>query len=180
MILPINTYGSSVLRKKSEPVKEVTPELVELAHNMLETMYKANGVGLAAPQVGKNICLVVVDFAKEEEERKPIILFNPEVEPEDGDNPLVSDEEGCLSVPDIWAKVSRVSRVHLAYTNEKGERVDLRDVTDKLARCAQHELDHLNGILFVDKISIADKAMNASKLKKMAKGNHSSSGNSAL
>jgi peptide deformylase len=169
VILSISTYGSSVLRKKSEPVKEITPDLVELAQNMLETMYKANGVGLAAPQVGKNIRLVVIDLAKEEEEHKPIILFNPEVEPEDGDNPLESSEEGCLSVPDIWANVSRPSRVHLTYINEKSERVDMQNVTGKLARCAQHELDHLNGILFVDKISTADRAMNASKLKRMAK-----------
>lgn len=170
MILPISTYGSAILRKKSKPVEEITPELVELAQNMLETMYKANGVGLAAPQVGKNIRLVVIDLAKEEDEHKPIMLFNPEVEPESGDNPLESSEEGCLSVPDIWANVSRPSRVRLTYTNEKGETVAMQNVTGKLARCAQHELDHLNGVLFVDKISTADRAMNSSKLKKMAKG----------
>jgi len=171
VILPISIYGSQILRKKAEPVKEITPELVELAHNMLETMYKANGVGLAAPQVGKNIRLVVVDLAKEEEERKPIILFNPEVVPEEGENPLETDEEGCLSVPEVWANVSRPGRVRLTYTNEKGERVVLQNITGKFARCAQHEQDHLNGILFVDKISVADKAMNATKLKKMAKAN---------
>lgn len=170
MSLQISTYGSSVLRQKSEPVKDITPELVELAHNMLETMYKANGIGLAAPQVGKNIRLVVIDLSKEEEERTPIILFNPEVFPEEGENPQESEEEGCLSVPDIWANVSRPSKVHLTYTNEEGNIVDMRDVTGKLARCAQHELDHLNGILFVDKISISDKAINASKLRRMAKG----------
>ncbi len=171
MILPISFYGSPILRKKAESVKEITPELVKLAHNMLETMYKANGVGLAAPQVGKSIRLVVIDLSKEEEERRPIILFNPEATPEEGENPVESDEEGCLSVPDVWANVSRPSRVHLAYTNEKGERVVLQNITGKFARCALHEQDHLNGILFTDKISIADKAMNASKLKKMAKEN---------
>ncbi len=169
MILNLKIYGNSDLRKKSEPVAEITPELVELAHNMLETMYKANGVGLAAPQVGKNIRLVVIDLSKEEEERDPIILFNPEVEPEEGDNPAISEEEGCLSVPDIWANVSRPSFVHLKFTNEKGEVIDMRNVSGKLARCAQHELDHLNGILFVDKISISDRAINAGKLKRMAK-----------
>ena len=169
MILNLKIYGNSDLRKKSEPVAEITPELVELAHNMLETMYKANGVGLAAPQVGKNIRLVVIDLSKEEEERDPIILFNPEVEPEEGDNPVISEEEGCLSVPDIWANVSRPSFVHLKYSNEKGEVIDMRNVSGKLARCVQHELDHLNGILFVDKISISDRAINAGKLKRMAK-----------
>jgi len=171
VILPISTYGSSILRKKAEPVEKITPELVELSHNMLETMYKANGIGLAAPQVGKSVRLVVIDLSKEEEERRPIVLFNPEVVPEEGENPVESDEEGCLSVPDIWANVSRPSRVRLTYTNEKGEPVVLQNITGKLARCAQHEQDHLNGILFTDKISIADKAMNASKLKKMAKEN---------
>jgi len=171
VILPISIYGSAILRKKAEPVKEITPELVELAHNMLETMYKANGVGLAAPQVGKNIRLVVVDLAKDEEEHKPIILFNPEVVPEEGENPVETDEEGCLSVPDVWANVSRPGRVSITYTNENGENVVLKNITGKFARCAQHEQDHLNGVLFVDKISIADKAMNATKLKKMAKAN---------
>ena len=169
MILPLCTYGSAILRKKSEPIEEITPELVKLAGDMLETMYNANGVGLAAPQVGKNIRLVVMDLEKEEDERKPIILFNPEVILEEGDNPKESEEEGCLSVPDVWANVLRPSRVRLTYTNENGELVELNNVTGKLARCAQHELDHLNGILFVDKISIADRAINASKLRKMAK-----------
>jgi len=171
MILPISTYGSPILRKKAEPVEEITPELLELSNNMLETMYKANGVGLAAPQVGKSIRLVVIDLAKEDEEHRPIILFNPEVVPEEGENPVETNEEGCLSVPDVWANVSRPSRVHLTYTNEKGERVVLKNITGKFARCAQHEQDHLNGVLFTDKISVSDKAMNASKLKKMAKEN---------
>ena len=169
MTLPLCIYGSPVLRKKSEPVKEITPELVELAHNMLETMYNANGVGLAAPQVGQNVRLVVIDLAKEEEERQPIILFNPVVESEEGDNPIAIEEEGCLSVPEIWVKISRPSRVRITYINENGETVELRDVIGKFARCALHEQDHLNGVLFVDKMSMSDKAMNASKLKKMAK-----------
>ena len=171
MILPLCIYGSQVLRKKSEPVKEITPELVELAHNMLDTMYNANGVGLAAPQVGKNVRLFVIDLTKEEEDRDPIMLFNPVVEPEDGENPVAVEEEGCLSVPEIWVKISRPSRVRITYTNEKGETVELRNITDKFARCALHEQDHLNGVLFVDKMSMSDKAMNASKLKKMAKSN---------
>jgi len=169
VILPICKYGSAVLRKKSEPIKEVTPELVKFAGDMLETMYQSNGVGLAAPQVGRNIRLVVIDISKDEEARNPIMLFNPEVAPEEGDNPKESEEEGCLSLPDIWAKVSRPSKVRLTYTNENGEEVTLNNATGKLARCAQHELDHLNGVLFVDKISIADRAINASKLKRMAK-----------
>ncbi|MCL2260412.1 MAG: peptide deformylase [Fibromonadales bacterium] len=169
MTLPLCIYGSPVLRKKSEPVEEITPELVELARNMLDTMYNANGVGLAAPQVGKNIRLVVIDLSKEDEERNPIMLFNPVVEPEEGENPVALEEEGCLSIPEIWVKISRPSRVRITYTNENSETVELRGVTGKFARCALHEQDHLNGILFVDKMSMSDKAMNASKLKRMAK-----------
>ncbi|MDR0515816.1 MAG: peptide deformylase [Fibromonadaceae bacterium] len=171
MTLPISIYGSSILRKKSEPINEITPELVSLAHDMLETMYKANGIGLAAPQVGKNIRLVVIDLAKEEEQRNPIILFNPKAVPEEGENPEQSEEEGCLSVPDIWAHVSRPGRVHLTYTNENGEAIEMRSVSGKLARCALHEQDHLNGVLFVDKMSTTDRIMNATKLKRMAKKN---------
>jgi peptide deformylase len=168
--LNLRIYGDDALRVHAEPVEEITPELVELAHEMLEVMYEKNGIGLAAPQVGKNIRLVVIDLAREDEDKNPIILFNPEVEPEEGENPLVTDEEGCLSVPDIWAKVTRPSKVRIRYQNEDGEEMVLRNVEGVLARCSQHEADHLNGVLFVDKISAADRALNASKLKKMAKG----------
>ncbi|MDR3000668.1 MAG: peptide deformylase [Fibromonadaceae bacterium] len=169
MELPLNIYGSAVLRKKAEPVEEITPELLELARDMLDTMYKAQGIGLAAPQVGKSIRLVVIDLSKEEDERNPIIFFNPEIQFEDDDNPSEIDEEGCLSVPDIWAKISRPSRVNLTYKNENGETVEMQNVSGKLSRCIQHEIDHLNGVLFTDKMSIADKAVNMGKLKRMAK-----------
>lgn len=171
MTLPLCFYGSSTLRNKSTRVENITPELVELAKNMLNTMYEANGVGLAAPQVGKNISLVVIDIAKEDEKHEPIIIFNPQIEIEKDNNPLEASEEGCLSVPDIWAKISRPSRINLTYTNEDGETVSLKNVTGKLARVAQHEMDHLNGVMFVDKMSISDRAINASKLKRMAKKN---------
>jgi peptide deformylase len=169
--LSLRIYGDEVLRGKAAPIDRVTPELVELAHGMLEVMYQHNGIGLAAPQVGEHIRLVVIDLAREDEERQPVILFNPEVTPEEGENPLVSDEEGCLSVPEIWAKVSRPSRVRIRYQDETGEVVELRDVEGMLARCAQHEADHLDGVLFVDKISASDRAINASKLRQMSKKN---------
>jgi len=170
MILPINIYGDEVLRKKARPIEEITPELVRLAQDMLETMYEAPGIGLAAPQIGKDIRLVVVDITREDDEKRdPIILFNPEIEPEEGENPVVPYEEGCLSVPDVYADVMRPERICVRYQNEKGESVERRNIDGLLARCLQHEVDHLNGVLFVDKISASDRALNQSRLRKMAK-----------
>lgn len=168
--LPICIYGDEVLRKKAQPVTQITPELVQLAHDMLETMYKAPGIGLAAPQIGRNIRLVVIDITREDDEaRDPIILFNPEILPAAGEVPSVPYEEGCLSVPDVFADVMRPERIDVRYQNENGESVERKDVEGLLARCIQHEVDHLNGVLFVDKISAADRAMNQSRLRKMAK-----------
>ncbi|NLB63378.1 MAG: peptide deformylase [Fibrobacter sp.] len=169
-LLAIEIYGSEILRKHSEPVAEVTPELVELAEKMLDTMYEAPGIGLAAPQVGKNIQLIVADVAKEDEEPEPYIIFNPEISFVEEDNPIVDYEEGCLSVPDIFANVQRPEFINVKGINEKGETFEMKNVGGLLSRCIQHEVDHLNGTLFVDKISAADKSINQSKLRKMAKG----------
>lgn len=168
-LLDIKIYGEDVLRKKCKPVERVTPELVELAHQMLETMYDAPGVGLAAPQVGEDIQLVVIDVTHpDDDERCPYIMFNPEWE-EEPDSEPVEYEEGCLSVPDIFCNVTRPGKVLVRYTDEFGERKEKRNCEGLLARCIQHEIDHLHGILFVDKISQADRMLNQSKLRKMAK-----------
>jgi len=173
-MLDIKVLGEDVLRKKAEPVSEITPDLLELAQHMLETMYDAPGVGLAAPQVGKSIRLVVVDpdYREEDEygerKRNPMILFNPEITPA-GDAISEEDEEGCLSVPDIYATVTRPNKIHLKYMNTEGETVEMQNVDGFLARVIQHECDHLEGVLFVDKISPAERALNASKLKKLAR-----------
>lgn len=169
-LLPIKIYGEEILRKKAEPIATITPELVQLAQDMLETMYDAPGIGLAAPQIGKNIRLVVVDITREDDDvRAPMILFNPEIEPEEGENSVVPYEEGCLSVPDVYADVLRPERIRIRFQNEKGEIVEMRNVDGLLSRCFQHEVDHLNGVLFVDKISASDRALNQSRLRKMAK-----------
>lgn len=167
--LDIRIYGDEVLRRKAEPVQAITPELVDLAKDMLQAMYDAPGVGLAAPQVGVPIRLIVVDIAKEGETPEPYIYFNPEVTPEEGENPLVPYEEGCLSVPDVYADVTRPERVRIKAQNEKGEWIEERNVSGLKARCLQHEVDHLEGKLFVDFISAEDKAKNQAMLKKMAK-----------
>ena len=114
-ILPIRIYGDPVLRKKCEPITEITPELRQLAKDMLETMYDAPGCGLAAPQIGKNIRLVVIDTAiPDEEEPRPYIMFNPEWEAEP-DAKNVDYDEGCLSLPEIFCNVVRPDRVTVRF-----------------------------------------------------------------
>lgn len=168
-LLDIKIYGESVLRKKSGPIPAVTPELAALAQDMLETMYDAGGCGLAAPQIGKDIRLVVIDAAKpDEEEPAPHIMFNPEWGPEP-DAVDVIHEEGCLSIPDIWCDVMRKDKVWVRYTDETGAQQELHNCTDMLGRCIQHECDHLEGKLFIDKMSTTDRSLNQSKLRDMAK-----------
>jgi len=158
MAKEIRIYGDDVLRRKAEPVKVITPELVDLAKEMLQVMYDAPGIGLAAPQVGVPIRLIVVDCAKEDEKPEPYIFFNPEVEPEEGENPIVCAEEGCLSVPNVWADVERPERIRLKALNEKGEVVEMTNLSGLFSRCLQHEVDHLEGKLFIDRISEEDLA----------------------
>lgn len=169
-VLPILIYGNETLRKKSEAIEKITPELVQLANDMLETMYEAPGVGLAAPQIGKNIRLVVIDISiPDEEDPNPYIMFNPEWGKED-DSEEVVREEGCLSVPDIFCNVKRPGKIWVRYTDENGEKKELRHIEGLFCRCIQHEIEHLDGHLFVDKISTSDRSLIQSKLKKMAKG----------
>ncbi len=167
-ILPIAIYGDKVLRQKTQEVKKITPELAKLADDMLETMYDAPGVGLAAPQVYKSIRLIVLDvsYAEDEDKREPFILFNPVITHSSGE---VMDEEGCLSFPGINGQVIRPETITVSAINIKGEPFILKDADGLLARCIQHEMDHLNGVLFVDKFSDSDKWINQGKLKKLVK-----------
>ncbi len=166
MVLPIYLYGQKVLRKRAAEVAKVTPELAKLADDMLETMYQSNGIGLAAPQVGKSIRLIVVDVAGEEEEKHPYFLFNPVVAERKG---ACSAEEGCLSVPGVWADVERPETITVEALDKQGKRVVLKGIDGLLARCILHEIDHLDGVLFVDKISATDRTLNEGKLKKISK-----------
>jgi len=166
MVLPIYLYGQKVLRKRATEVAKVTSELAKLAEDMLETMYESNGIGLAAPQIGRSIRLIVVDVAGEEEEKHPYFLFNPTVTERKGD---VTAEEGCLSVPGVWADVERPESITVEYLDKEGKRQVLKKIDGLLARCIQHEIDHLDGVLFVDKISATDRTLNEGKLKKISK-----------
>jgi peptide deformylase len=147
-LLPVYTYGTSVLRKKAKPVKEISDELITLIRDMFETMHYSQGIGLAANQVGSMHRVFVVDISELEgfENEKPIALINPEILATDGE--LVM-EEGCLSIPSIRGKVTRVEKIRIKFYDANLKEV-VMDAGEMLARVMLHELDHLNGILFID------------------------------
>jgi len=179
MILDIVKCGHPVLREKGKRVERVTPELRQLAADMLETMYAANGVGLAAQQVGRAILLAVVDVTGAEQPGEllcngqpqpiktamPLVLTNPAITAMEGEQ---ISAEGCLSVPDVTADIRRAARVRLQAQTLAGENV-LFEATGLLARAFQHEVDHLNGILFLDRMDAATRASFDGKIKKMHK-----------
>jgi peptide deformylase len=168
-ILDIVTFGKPVLRKKTLEAFEITTELKQLAKDMLETMYEAPGVGLAAPQVAQSIRLFVVDVSPSDSPKKqPYVFFNPIITPE---SRPVEMEEGCLSVPDIYANVMRPEKISVNALDIEGNPFELKGVDGLLSRCIQHEMDHLNGILFVDKLRPTDRILFENKLKKLAKKN---------
>jgi len=158
----IHTWPDEVLRRKAAPVEDFGEELQRLVDDMLETMYAAPGVGLAAPQVGISSRLFVIDTSSDTEPGQVIVLANPElVEAEDE----VESEEGCLSVPDYSAKVKRARRVAVRGRNRHGQPVEVRG-EELLARALQHELDHLEGTLFIDRLSPFRREIAKKKLKK--------------
>lgn len=167
-LLKIYEYGAPVLRKIAEPVDEVTEELAVLAENMLHTMYEAPGIGLAAPQVGESVRLIVVDVSGPKEDNEPFVIFNPEITPE---SEAELSEEGCLSVPGIYAEVKRPSVITVKGLDIDGDPIELNKIDGLFARCILHEVDHLDGILFVDHLSDVDKIEYEKQLNKMAKAN---------
>ncbi|ACL69745.1 peptide deformylase [Halothermothrix orenii] len=144
-VLQIRKIGDPVLRSKAKPVTEITKKTLSLIDNMVETMYQAEGVGLAAPQVGVSKRIIVVDTG---EGQGLIELINPEIIETEGKDIM---EEGCLSVPGQTGKVIRASKVTVKGLNRGGKEVRIR-AEGFLARAFQHEIDHLNGILFIDKV----------------------------
>jgi len=148
-VLPIRIMGDPVLREKARPVKEFSPALKRLAADMLETMYESQGVGLAAPQVGISERLFVFDDG----ETGPMAIVNPELYDPDG---IQDGEEGCLSIPGIYFNVERANRIRVRGYDLDGNPIDL-DGEGLLARILQHETDHVDGILFVDRLSDEDR-----------------------
>ena len=164
-ILPIKVYGEEVLRLKAKPVTELTDEIRQFIADLTETMYVKDGVGLAAPQVGRSLRIFVVDpfWFQEGNEKNPVILINPEFKEFEGEETM---EEGCLSLPDIYAKVTRAERVIIEGFNENWEKVSI-EAEDLFARALQHENDHLDGILFIDKVSRIKRISFLKELKKL-------------
>ncbi|MCF8296425.1 MAG: peptide deformylase [Saprospiraceae bacterium] len=172
MILPVVAYGHPILRKISEEIDESYPKLHELIANMYETMYYSVGVGLAAPQVGLNIRLFIIDASPimdDEEEKKNAkkVFINPEIIEEEGEEWAYN--EGCLSIPEIHEDVIRKPRIHIDYFDENFNHHD--EWIDGInARVIQHEYDHLEGTLFVDKINTLKKTLLRRRLHDITKG----------
>jgi len=147
---PILILPDARLRAVADPIEKVDDEVKQLAKDMLDTMYAAPGIGLAAPQIGELRRIVVMDLAKEGEKPDPIVMINPEIL-KFSDETVVT-EEGCLSIPDLYYEVERPAEVTVKYTDLDGKEVT-REATDRLAICVQHELDHLDGVLYIDYLS---------------------------
>ena len=146
--LELKYYPADVLREKAKKISRVDSSIRKLAQDMLETMYANNGVGLAAPQVGVSKRMFVLDVSGEDEPNKPIVLINPEVIDAEGE---MVGTEGCLSFPGVFFEVKRAAKVTVKYTNLSGKQIKLTAEANLLCRAIQHELDHLNGELFIDK-----------------------------
>ena len=177
MKLKVFKYGEKVLREKSAPVAIVDQTLKKLSEDMVETMHDSGGVGLAAPQVGKLLraCVIDVPASCDEEEdamfnapvEMPLVMFNPEIVSMEG---TVCDKEGCLSLPKIGGNITRAAQVVCQYLDVEN-RPQMITVRGYVARAIQHEVDHLNGVLYIDHMSAVERLKYASKLKKLAKDN---------
>ena len=175
MIYPVVTFGHEILRQKAVPVAEITDAVRQLVHDMLESMYAAKGVGLAAEQVGHTESLCVIDVPRDAEKEAcreenasipmPLVLINPEIISMEGKQ---RNEEGCLSFPEIGAPITRADKVTVTYTDVNGVRHTIT-ARGLLSRAIQHETDHLSGILLVDKMSPMQKMSVAGQLKRLQK-----------
>ena len=167
MLRPILIHPDPRLKKVCDPVAEIDEALRALAHDMLDTMYHAPGIGLAAPQIGVNARLIVMDCAKREDDEaapQPIAMVNPEIAWSSDD--VREHEEGCLSIPEIYAPVTRPEAVTVRWTDLDGGQ---REATMQgiWATCVQHEIDHLNGKLFIDYLGPMRRQMITSRMKKL-------------
>ncbi|QCG97117.1 peptide deformylase [Azospirillum sp. TSA2s] len=164
--LPILVAPHPILKRKAQPVAEVDARVVKLMDDMVETMYDANGIGLAAPQVGVLDRVIVVDVHEKGEPANPMRLTNPEIVWSSDEKSVC--EEGCLSVPEQYAEVTRPQRIRVRYLDEKNQQQEI-EADGMLATCIQHEIDHLNGVLFVDYLSMLKRNILLKKVQKMQK-----------
>jgi len=179
VVLDITKYGHPVLREKGKRIERVTPEIRNLAADMLETMHAAEGLGLAAQQVGRAVMLTVIDVSGSDRPSEllingqlqnlaaamPLVLVNPQIRNPEGEQ---IGAEGCLSIPEVNADIRRAQKVTVRAQDLDGKEI-VFDCTGLLARAAQHEIDHLNGILFIDRMDAATRVSFDGKLKKMQK-----------
>lgn len=164
--LQLRYYGDPVLRKRAEPIREITEAEIKLAEEMLMTLYATGyGIGLAATQVGVLKRFLVVDIGSDDEEEQfdPLLLFNPEILKAEGESVA---EEGCLSIPDLRADVKRPEKIHVKAMNINNQDIQF-EASGLLSRVLQHEIDHLNGTLFIDRISGLKRQLLREELKKI-------------
>lgn len=164
-VLPIRLYGDPVLRKKAKPVEQMTPALHALVDDMIDTMLHANGIGLAASQVGEPVRVFVIDLGAVQEGRQPMAFINPVITGQEGEQ--VGDE-GCLSFPDLTEKVARPERAVVSALDLNGQRFEIEG-SGLLARALLHEYDHLEGVLFIDRLSPIRRRLLQGRLRKLAK-----------
>jgi peptide deformylase len=163
MVLPIVKYPDPVLQRSAQPVTEFNSELKTLVDDMFESMYAAEGIGLAAPQVGVSKRLTVIDLSFKKKAEDKIVLVNPEIILREGKQ---FEEEGCLSLPEIREKVSRAAKVVVRAQNAEGNWFE-KDAETLLSRCIQHEIDHLDGVLFIFRISMLKRDLALRKIRKL-------------
>ncbi|MBI4552323.1 MAG: peptide deformylase [Candidatus Latescibacteria bacterium] len=164
-VRPIRLYGDPVLRKRAQPVGTITPAIRTLVDDMIETMVEANGIGLAAQQVGELVRVFVIDLSAVQDGQQPMGFINPTIIKQEGEQ--VGDE-GCLSFPDFTEKVVRVERATVAAFDLNGQRFELEGA-GLLARALLHEQDHLDGVLFIDRLSPIRRRLLQGRLRKLAK-----------
>ena len=165
MIRPILKYGDSLLHERARSVEQITPDVERLIDDMIETMYAAPGIGLAAPQVGERLRVCVVDISVGRDPHGLLVMINPEVIERDG---IQLEEEGCLSVPGFNATVVRPARIVIKAQDRNGD-VFQCEGTELLARAFQHELDHLDGLLFVEHLRGVKRDMIVRKIRKLTR-----------
>ena len=165
-IRPIILLPDPVLREVSKPVETVDDAVRKFAADMLETMYDAPGIGLAAVQVGEPLRMLVADVSKDEDKRQPMVFINPKIVGSSDERSVY--EEGCLSIPDYYADVERPAAITVDYVGLDGERHEMQ-ADGLLATCLQHEIDHLDGVLFIDHISKLKREMVIRKFRKMSR-----------
>jgi peptide deformylase len=166
-LLDIHVLGSPILRQVTTPVDTVTDELRQLIDDMFETMYAAEGIGLAAPQVGRTERIAVIDI--HEEGTEPFVIINPEIIEREGS---ARAEEGCLSMPDLYGDVDRSTRIVMTALDRAGHPFEM-EARDLLARCLQHEIDHLHGRLFIDYLGLLKRRAVLKKWEKLRKDDRS-------